>query len=273
MAGFDVVWLSGLDDGSAARGEGREEPIARPMKPAAAEPVTLAGAIAARVPDVAIGVIVDVAQGRHPQVLARDMLSLDVVTGGRAALLLWDSGASERSGAPDHSRSLQRVAEAAAICREMFAGSIVSGGHFFRTGSVRPALRPLDGTGPPVLVHLDGTLGPALDDGLVACVQSANALVTEGSTHHVRSTGAAVVAASAAAGSAPPPLLWRGSFDPLTGRPTPGPGASAGDLAAAGAAGLVLRPPAHGLPTGDEVAAFGRWWRDAHGSRPTTGGG
>jgi alkanesulfonate monooxygenase SsuD/methylene tetrahydromethanopterin reductase-like flavin-dependent oxidoreductase (luciferase family) len=276
-AGFDVVWLVGPDDRPKGHPGGSPRPTARGIELDAADPVTLAGGLAARVPDVAIGVIVDVAGGRHPLVLARDMLSLDVVTGGRTALLLRDS---EAVGATDGSRgsgSLDRVAEAAAICREMLSGSVVSkGGRFFRKGSVRPALRPLDGTGPPVLVQLGGELGPAPDDGLVACVRSADMLVTGGSADSLRATRAAVVAASAAAGSPVPLLLWRGSFDPLTGRPTLEHGARGGTPAQPGGAhgldGLVVRSAGHQLPTGQQVAALGRWWHDPLAPRLATDG-
>jgi alkanesulfonate monooxygenase SsuD/methylene tetrahydromethanopterin reductase-like flavin-dependent oxidoreductase (luciferase family) len=77
------------------------------------DPVTLAGALAAVTTEVAVGVVcgVGVAE-RAPSVLARDVAALDVLSAGRAAVLLEGSEPV--------------VGEAAEVCRLLFAGGPAS---------------------------------------------------------------------------------------------------------------------------------------------------
>ena len=114
--GFDAVWVAGGPD-----------------------PATLAGALAAATTSVTLGVISGVgARDRNPSILARDLTAVDVLSSGRAAVML------EGAAGP--------AAEAARVCRLLFAGGEAhhAGPWFHLDGAVN--LPPPVGS-PLVLVH------------------------------------------------------------------------------------------------------------------------
>jgi alkanesulfonate monooxygenase SsuD/methylene tetrahydromethanopterin reductase-like flavin-dependent oxidoreductase (luciferase family) len=161
--------------------------------------------------------------GRHPGLVAREATALDLLSGGRALVVLEDDDA-------------ERLAEALAVVRALFAEEAPSfgGRHFTLAGAVnRPG--PTGPEGPPVvLVPGPGTAGPwAAAAGAVA-VGDLEAL----------SAWRAVAPDGV--------LLWRATVGPE-------PAAAAAATAAARAAGadgaLVSLGPV--LPDAATVAALG----------------
>jgi alkanesulfonate monooxygenase SsuD/methylene tetrahydromethanopterin reductase-like flavin-dependent oxidoreductase (luciferase family) len=118
--------------------------------------IVLAGGLAATTPDLLFGVrtALGAAPHRHPTVLARDLTTLDLVTGGRALLAFM-------------SPFTPAVAEAIALCRGMWHEGIGvgDGPHFPVVGAInRPLPQRLGG--PPIA--LDLTDGAVPDQGLIA---------------------------------------------------------------------------------------------------------
>jgi hypothetical protein len=111
------------------------------------DPCTLAGGLVPATDHAILGVVCELAGGRHPAVLARDVTALDVTSGGRAGVLL-DGTASE-------------IEEAVTICRALFAGRSLqfTGQHYDVDGAVnRPVpIRP----GGPVLLMQPSTTAPS----------------------------------------------------------------------------------------------------------------
>ncbi|HEX4082367.1 MAG TPA: LLM class flavin-dependent oxidoreductase [Acidimicrobiales bacterium] len=127
------------------------------------DPCTLAGGLVPVTDHVVLGVVCELAGGRHPAVLARDVTALDVTSGGRAGVLV-DGPAPA-------------LEEAVTICRALFAGQTLqfSGRHYDVDGAVnRPApIRP----GGPVLLTQSSTIpepSAAAEPGTTV-VQSATA--------------------------------------------------------------------------------------------------
>ena len=111
------------------------------------EPCTLAGGLVPVTDHIVLGVVCELAGGRHPAVLARDVTALDVTSDGRAGLLV-DGTASE-------------LDEAVAICRALFAGQSLqfTGQHYDVDGAVnRPA--PVRPGGPVLLRQLSAAAAP-----------------------------------------------------------------------------------------------------------------
>ena len=252
-AGFDAVWLADRPGPAAS----------------VADAVTLAGGLADAAATLTVGVIADVVDARHPAVLARDLTCLDVVSGGRAALLLHDSDPT-RPGPdePGPADALGRLGEASAICRSLLshAGSVASP-RYFRFGQVNDRPRPVQPGGPGIVVQL----GPAAErgvepvrgarsgaGGLVACLRSADAVVTGGSIEQVRSARDLIdVTCSEAGLGTVPALLWRGVL-PATSRN--GEAAlTRRVLSSAGVDGVIVGLARSGPPRPDEVGRLARW--------------
>ncbi len=175
------------------------------------DPCTLAGSL---VP-VTTSVLLVVASGctpadRNPSVLARDVTALDVLSGGRAAVLLTGD-------------DVGRLAEAVAVCRLLFTEDAPSyrGRHFSLEGAANrpPPVRP---GGPPILV------GPG------AGVRAGQAGLALGGADGVVIGGGAADVAAWRAVTAGPALLRRGPV---------GDGGEAAALLDAGADGLVVQVP------------------------------
>ena len=112
------------------------------------DPCTLAGGLVPATDHVVLGVVCELAGGRHPAVLARDVTALDVTSGGRAGVLV-DGTASE-------------LDEAVTICRALFAGQSLqfAGQHYDVDGAVnRPA--PIRPGGPVLLTQSTATSAAA----------------------------------------------------------------------------------------------------------------
>jgi hypothetical protein len=111
------------------------------------DPCTLAGGLVPATDHVVLGVVCELAGGRHPAVLARDVTALDVTSGGRAGVLV-DGSTSE-------------LEEAVTICQALFAGQSLqfTGQHYDVDGAVnRPVpIRP----GGPVLLMQSSTTAPS----------------------------------------------------------------------------------------------------------------
>lgn len=118
----------------------------------------LTAGLAARVPELHFGVCFSLgaAPHRHPSILARDMTTLDHVTGGRVLLAMTGPYTDATS-------------EAITLCREMWTMGIGvgEGRHFPVVGAINRPL-PLTNGGPPIA--LDLTAGMLPDHALLqAC--------------------------------------------------------------------------------------------------------
>jgi alkanesulfonate monooxygenase SsuD/methylene tetrahydromethanopterin reductase-like flavin-dependent oxidoreductase (luciferase family) len=222
-AGYGSVWLRGVSTGELG-----------------IDPVPVVGALVRRTGSLGLGVACTGGDGRHPAILARDLTTLDVLSGGRAALCL----ASPETG----SDAAGRLTESAQICQLLFSqdGEAVtfSGVHFSVQFAVnRPPPEQVDG--PPLLVELPAGAGAGFD-ALVAVVDG---LVVDGPLEAVAAGRQRIDAATAASGIAGPLLVWRGSLAD-----------SDADWAtlveavtAAGADSVIVRPGERSSPTAREV--------------------
>jgi alkanesulfonate monooxygenase SsuD/methylene tetrahydromethanopterin reductase-like flavin-dependent oxidoreductase (luciferase family) len=118
------------------------------------DPIVLAAGLGSSLPGMLVGVRMEQgAAGRHPALLARDMVGLDLVTAGRSVLCF----------APPFGASL---AEAISVCRGLWgAGEFESEGPLFPVRAAANRARPAGEGHPPVA--LDRTDGTALPAALV----------------------------------------------------------------------------------------------------------
>jgi alkanesulfonate monooxygenase SsuD/methylene tetrahydromethanopterin reductase-like flavin-dependent oxidoreductase (luciferase family) len=124
------------------------------------DPIVLAAGLGSSLPDVLMGVRIGLsAGGRHPALLARDIVSLDLVTRGRSVLCF----------APPFEPSL---AEAISVCRGLWgAGEYVSDGPRFPVRAAANRARPAGERCPPIALDLtDGTALPAALAGVADLV-------------------------------------------------------------------------------------------------------
>jgi len=200
--GFGAVWLS------AGAGE-----VGSP------DPCTLAGGLAPTTAELVLGVVAAVGpREREPSVLARDLTALDLVSGGRAAVLL-EAG---------DDASPEMVDEAARVCRVLFrGGSAEFTGDYFRLVNAVNNPGPSRPGGPPVLTEV------------VAGTPGAEGRVVRGGADEV---------------SAVAPAFWRGELP----SDADSAAAKARALLDAGAVGLVVRLDSDGaLPEPHVVATVG----------------
>lgn len=110
------------------------------------DPIVLAGGLVDTVPETWVGVRLGLAQdGRHPAMLARDMTSLDLVSGGRSILCFLPPFTDE-------------LAEAIGLCRALWRGGAVqSDGPRFPAQAPGARARPASDASP--LIGLDLTTG------------------------------------------------------------------------------------------------------------------
>ena len=221
VAGFGALWVVG--DGCDA--------------------CTLAGGLVPLTRTVTLGVVADLPGGRHPSVLARDLTGLDVLSGGRAAVLLVVP--APPAEALDQPAGV--LDEAVAICRALFSGDAahLAGRHYSVDGAVnRPG--PVRPGGPPVLAQ-DGNGDGAGGDG--PGIRGGSAGGSGPAVDGWVITGT-LDDLAAVRGAGDRPLLWRG----------PVPDAAAADgLLRAGVDGVVAR-----VGSVDEVRPLadlllGRW--------------
>lgn len=246
-AGARSVWLAGGPPG------GRERVQGGPW----CDPCTLAAGMAGTVRHALVGVVAPLPAGRHPSVLAREVTTLDVLSGGRAALrLCWDA---PQTG--DGAVACGHLADAVAVCAAMLRGGVPTyAGRYFHISGARNRPAPTQVDGPPVVVSTPVEVAAALVAGGGRRVAAA-ALARSVAAH----ADAVVCAADPRAVTA-----WRAVLQELgVGSPgnAPAPGllcaVTGGDLGTiapallaarlrdAGADGVVLRVPgtAGGLGT------------------------
>jgi len=185
-AGYGSVWLRGESPGDLG-----------------IDPVPVAGALVGRTGSLGLGVACTGGEGRHPAILARDLTTLDVLSGGRAALYL-----SLSATGPD---APARLSESAQICRLLFshgdAAVSFSGVHFSVQFAVnRPP--PEQADGPPLLVDLPA----GADAGFDTVIAVADGLVVDGPIDAVAAARRRIEAVARPAGIAIPLLVWRGSL-------------------------------------------------------------
>jgi F420-dependent oxidoreductase-like protein len=144
-AGFESVWVMDHFYQLPALG-GAPQPIL--------EAYTLLGALAAVTERVHLGTLVTGVTYRNPAMLAKQVTTLDVISGGRAILGI---GAAwhdvEHTGLgfdfPPVKERMDRLEEAVQICRAMFTEEAPSfTGTHYRTEDVRNVPRPLRGSIP-----------------------------------------------------------------------------------------------------------------------------
>ncbi len=150
-AGAGTVWITGAPPEGGGSG----------VVPPWCDPFTLAGALAHRLEVAMIGVVSCLPAGRHPSVVARDLTTLDVLSGGRAALRFgWD---------PARPAALTDICEhlvdAAALCTAMLRGEAAYDGPRYRVSGAWNLPPPRRPGGPPVLVDSPAALSASLVSG------------------------------------------------------------------------------------------------------------
>lgn len=133
------------------------DPLGGPDEPML-EAYTLLGALAAVTSRVTLGTLVTGVTYRNPGLLAKMVITLDVISGGRAVLGIgaaWHEP-EHRAFAFDYppiGERLDMLEEALQICRAMFREDGVSlEGAYFAVRDVRVVPRPVRPGGPPILV-------------------------------------------------------------------------------------------------------------------------
>lgn len=154
QAGFDSLWV--MDHFVQIPQFG---PPTDPML----EPYTLLGALAARTSGIRLGTLVTGVTYRNPALLAKIVTTLDVVSGGRAALgvgAAWHAGEHAGYGYPfpPLRERFERLEDTLRICRALFTqdGPVTVEGrhHHVREALNRPG--PVQPGGPPILVGGNG---------------------------------------------------------------------------------------------------------------------
>ncbi len=218
---------------------------------AAGDPLTLVAGLSRAADGVAFGAMVSLAGGREPSVLARDVTALEAVVPGRALLLLRSSapGVGPDRATADPAEPLQRLLEAAAVCRALFSGERRSfEGRFYQLHEA--VNRPPPATpGPAIILDLsDVALPVAADDALSAALAGVDAVATEGPAQRV-----AALRSTVDNGGRGPAVVWRGSLADA-GRSSLDPVAAA---LGAGADGVLWRWATEDVPGADRVAEVG----------------
>jgi hypothetical protein len=172
VAGFDAVWITG---GAAAGGV------------PTCDPCVLAGGLALSTTTLTLGIVAGIGpDDRPPSVLGREVTTLDVLTGGRAAVLLC-AGSDGDVGGVAAAALRARLAEAVTVCRMLMTEEGASyEGRYFRLVHAENRPRPVRAGGPPVLAQ-------GLPDELVA-------VSPPGGAHP-------------GPGDAPGGRIWRGTLD------------------------------------------------------------
>jgi F420-dependent oxidoreductase-like protein len=148
-AGFDLVTV--MDHLYQIRGIG---PETEPML----EAYTTLGAIAARTSRVKLGTLVTGVTYRNPALLAKEVTTLDVISGGRAILGLgaaWNEDEHRGYGFafPPIKERMDRLDEALAIAKLLFTQERPSfEGSHYRIEAALNSPQPITPGGPPILV-------------------------------------------------------------------------------------------------------------------------
>ncbi len=141
-SGFESVWVMDHFYQLPALG-GSSQPML--------EGYTLLGALAARTSRVKLGTLVTGVTYRNPALLAKEVTTVDIISGGRAILGIgaaWHDEEHIGLGVdfPAAKERLDRLEEALQICRAMFTQETSSfDGRYYRTNEARNVPRPLRG--------------------------------------------------------------------------------------------------------------------------------
>lgn len=223
-AGFGTLWLA-------------------TSTPQWVDPTTVAGALAARASELLVGSVVSIAAGRHPSVVAREVTTIDVISGGRAALRI----ASGTVPPP-------ALAESALICRSLFRSPRTTfSGAVYRVEDAPNRPPPVRPGGPPLLVDVGGAglTGAALPEDLHLRGTDVDAVVVDGPPGGPGTPMTAWVAYRPEG----PGVLWRGpaETDPAV------VARMVRTAVAGGASGAIVRAPQAAHTGGiDWVQAIGR---------------
>jgi alkanesulfonate monooxygenase SsuD/methylene tetrahydromethanopterin reductase-like flavin-dependent oxidoreductase (luciferase family) len=169
-SGFDSLWVPDpfWEVGAAAAEE--------PGSVLALEAYTVLGALATSTTRARLGALVSPVGWRPPAMVAKQVTTLDLLSGGRAVLGLGLVAVRDGAGSSTHrgdAAHLEELEDTLQICRAMFddEAPTVAGHHHTVTGAAnRP--RPVQAGGPPILVIHTGELGTlglavALADGCI----------------------------------------------------------------------------------------------------------
>lgn len=153
QSGFDSVWV--MD-------HFYQLPLLGPPDNAMFEAYTLLGALAARTTTAKLGTLVTGVTYRNPAILAKQVTTLDVISGGRAMLGIgaaWFEAEHEGLGVdfPPVGERMNLLEDAVLICRAMFRSErpLFAGAHYrVRYPINSPA--PIQPGGPPILIGGSG---------------------------------------------------------------------------------------------------------------------
>lgn len=284
-AGAQVVWFAGAPEGGGAP-EGVSTDDGEIETARWCDACTIAAAAISQFDEVFLGVVSSLPHGRHPAILAREVTTLDVVSGGRAALLLQWTGAdrvgfgsadAQTADQPDARWEVcEYLSEAMAVCRAVLQDDdpIFEGRYLHVSGAVnRPA--PARPGGPPLLVLVpDGASelvarDPDASSFLRQAVLSAAAIVCpddpdEVATWRTLLDDAAPVLWTTAAPSHAPKIVVRttaprAATDDVMCEPSGSWVARLAASRAAGADGISVRLPSARVP--DELGDWFEPWR------------
>lgn len=152
-AGFSSIWV--MDHFHQL------PPLGGPSQPML-EAYTLLGALAARTSRMQLGALVTGVTYRNPAVLAKQVTTLDVISGGRAILGIGAAWYEEEHVAfgvdyPPVGERMDRLEEAVRICRAMFTEDAPTfEGRYYRVHNAVNVPQPLRPGGPPIMIGGDG---------------------------------------------------------------------------------------------------------------------
>jgi len=152
-AGFDLVTT--MDHFYQIEGVGPEE---EPML----EAYTTLGALAARTSRIRLAAMVSGVTYRNPAMLAKQVTTLDVISGGRALLGLgaaWNESEHDGYGFefPPLGERMDRLEEALQICKLMFTEERPSfEGRYYRIDRALNSPRPIQAGGPKIIIGGSG---------------------------------------------------------------------------------------------------------------------
>lgn len=178
-AGAGVVWFTGYpassdrareaDTGTAAvfAAAAAATTVIRPLW---CDACTIAAAALALVDDGLLGVVSGLPGDRHPAVLARDVTTLDVLSGGRSAVVLRWVGSPQPSGPTcDPQVVCTYLGEAVSICRAVLQDENPAfEGRFLRIAGAVNRPRPSRPGGLPLLVEVPSGIPEHVSRGLGA---------------------------------------------------------------------------------------------------------
>jgi F420-dependent oxidoreductase-like protein len=152
-SGFESIWVMDHFYQLPALGGGSQ-----PML----ESYTLLGALAVSTSRAKLGTLVTGVTYRNPALLAKQVTTLDVISGGRAILGLgaaWHDTEHEAMGFdfPPVKERMDRLEEAVQICRAMFTEETPTfDGRYYHVHAVHNVPRPIQAGGPSIMIGGSG---------------------------------------------------------------------------------------------------------------------